>query len=76
MKGSKCIYYSQEIPSTFTDSIIRIICAIFVVGREEREAELAGTGVCACVERDEASIAEEFHNIVLPFVRKHGQYFT
>lgn len=45
------------------------------MSRTEVEHELKGTGVPDVVKRDLKNIAEEFDNVVLPFIRKHADIF-
>ena len=44
-------------------------------GEDERRRELEGTGIEEDVECDIQTIEEEYNSIVLPFIRKHQQYF-
>ena len=44
-------------------------------GEEERQRELDGTGIKDDVESDIDHIEEEYNTIVLPFIKKHKQYF-
>ena len=44
-------------------------------GKEERQRELDGTGLEDDVESDIHRIEEEYNTIVLPFIKKHKQYF-
>ena len=44
-------------------------------GEEERQRELDGTGIEDDVESDIHRIEEEYNAIVLPFIKKHKQYF-
>ena len=44
-------------------------------GKEERQRELDGTGIEDDVESDIHRIEEEYNTIVLPFIKKHKQYF-
>ena len=44
-------------------------------GQEERQRELDGTGIEDDVESDIHRIEEEYNTIVLPFIKKHKQYF-
>lgn len=44
-------------------------------GEDERQKELRGTGIEEDVERDIQHIEEEYNSIVLPFIKKHQQYF-
>ena len=44
-------------------------------GEDERQRELKGTGIEEDVESDTQNIEEEYKTIVLPFIKKHQQYF-
>lgn len=43
--------------------------------KSQVDQHLAGTGVVEAVAKDLASITEEFHTLVLPFVKKHANIF-
>ena len=44
-------------------------------GKDERQKKLKGTGIEEDVECDVQRIEDEYNSIVLPFIKKHQQYF-
>ena len=51
---------------------IKCYCFLF---RNQVDQYLTGTGVVKAVTKDLTSLTEEFHTIVLPFVKQHANIF-